>query len=146
MAIGMLEAIEQRLLTGVPSAIRSVTVVEHYEMMWRGPAYETGDLVLAPLREEADPNELATGVWRQRCEREFVTVIIIRQADDPRGGSRAMRFEAYKRGVQQLLLGWQHETMAEPMALIGGVTSHVPSKGVSVWVQTWVTSEFLYGE
>ncbi|MEN2979985.1 hypothetical protein P7L78_09195 [Tistrella bauzanensis] len=142
----MLEAIEQRLLTGVPDLFRRVTVVESVTAMWRGPAFETGDLILAPHREEANLNELATGGFRQLCEVEFVTAIIIRQADDPRGSSRARRFDAYKTGLQRLLLGWTHETMDQPMSLIGGVSNEVPSKGISIWVQTWLTAYFLYGD
>ena len=139
----MLDQIYSRLsATGAFSAIE---VAENLAVIvGRAPAAEDGTLFIAPWREHAQPSINATGVHRQHVSVQFVTAILFRRYDDPRGGERARAFEAAKGTVEQALVGWIPDGAFDVVSLVGAEASSL-GNGVSIYAQTWQTSRFLTG-
>ncbi len=114
------------------------------EIVGVAPALDDGSLVLVPWQEQAAPNRNATGLHRQRVVFRFVTGIVLRRHDDPRGAERAQAFGAYRKTVEDLLAGWQPSAGSDSCSLVGGETTGL-GNGVSIYAQTWATSRFLTG-
>ena len=106
---------------------------------------EDGQVFVVPWRERARPNRNAAGGHRQLIEVQFVTAMVSRQHDDPRGAERAARFDGLKAAIEELLAGWHPDRTAGACALVGGETTGL-GNGVSIYAQTWQTTRFLTGE
>ena len=103
-----------------------------------------GSLIIAPWRERAEDQTLASGGFRQRVALQFLTGVVLRHYDDFLGQARALQFDTYLRGLEAALAGWEPPGGISPCQLVGGESSPV-SKGVSIYVQTWETARFLTG-
>lgn len=109
------------------------------------PAAEDGTFFVVPWREAAQPNRNAAGFHRQLVEVLFVTALLTRIHDDPRGGDRARTFDTLKGQTEALLAGWVPAPASRPFALVGAESSGL-GNGVSIHAQTWATSRFLTGD
>lgn len=140
----MLEAIQERLAQS--GLFTAVEVVESLEAIAKAAATapENGSVFLAPWRERAKAPPYATGGHRQLVDFQFVTALVIRQHDDPRGGERARQFDAFKANTEVLLAGWQPIASGFSVALIGAEATGF-GNGVSIYAQTWQVSRFLTG-
>lgn len=105
---------------------------------------DNGSLIIAPWREQAADQSLASGGFRQRIAVQFLTGVVIRHYDDFLGAARALQFDAYLRALESALAGWEPASAISPCQLVGGESSPV-TKGVSIYVQTWETARFLTG-
>lgn len=110
----------------------------------RAPAAEDGTVFIVPWREAAQPNRNAAGAHRQLVEMMFVTALLSRIHDDPRGGERARAFDTFKSQTEDLLAGWTPAPENRPFALVGAESSGL-GNGVSIYAQTWSTTRFLTG-
>jgi hypothetical protein len=123
----------------------AVQVVEDVEsIVGKAVAADDGTVFVVPYRERARPARNATGGHSQFVQVQFVTVLLIREHGDPQGSARALRFEARKHEIEQLLAGWQPSPGSDSVALVGGESSGL-GNGVSIYAQTWETSRFLTG-
>lgn len=139
----MLQVIKDRLEhSGLFTAVEVAESLQ--EIVDRATALEDGSLVLVPWRERGGPNRNATGVHRQRVEFQFVTALVIRRHDDPRGAGRALAFDTLKASVENLLAGWTPIEGGDSVSLSGAESSGL-GNGVSIYAQTWQTSRFLTG-
>lgn len=100
--------------------------------------------IIMPWRESAEPQELATGSFRQRVEVQFAVGIVVRSQAHHLGADRALRFDQLKIEAEAALAGWEPPGCIEPCELIGGESSPI-ERGVSIFVQTWATARFLTG-
>lgn len=105
---------------------------------------DSGSLIIAPWRERAADQSLASGGFRQRIAMQFLAGVVLRHYDDFLGQARALQFDTYMRGLEAALAGWEPPGGMSPCQLVGGESSPV-SKGVSIYVQTWETARFLTG-
>ena len=105
---------------------------------------DNGSLVIAPFRELASEQSLATGGFRQRVAIQFLAGVVIRHYGDFLGEARALQFDTYLRGLESALAGWEPPSAISPCQLVSGESSPV-IKGVSIYVQTWQTARFLTG-
>ncbi|WP_347268178.1 hypothetical protein [Paracoccus sp. (in: a-proteobacteria)] len=105
---------------------------------------DSGSLIVAPWREQAGNQILASGGFRQRVAMQFLAGVVLRHYDDFLGQARALQFDTYLRGLEAALAGWEPPGGISPCQLVGGESSPV-SKGVSIYVQTWETARFLTG-
>lgn len=110
----------------------------------RAPAAEDGTVFIVPWREAGQPNRNAAGGHRQLIEVMFVTALLTRVHDDPRGGERAKAFDSFKGQTEELLAGWSPAPGNRAFALVGAESSGL-GNGVSVYAQTWSTTRFLTG-
>lgn len=139
----MLNDIYQRLLNSAKFV--SVDVAEAIEtIVNRVTTAEDGALFVVPHSERAAPPQYATGGHRQRVASQFLTVVVLRQHDDPKGSARALRFDALKDDVEQVLAGWSPADGSDPISLAAGESLGL-ANGVSLFVQTWQTSRYLFG-
>lgn len=123
----------------------AVQAAEAVEMLTGlAPAADDGTVFVVPYRERARPPRRVTGGHQQLVEVQMVTVMVIRQHDDPIGTDRARRFDAFKAQVESLLAGWQPAPGSDVVALVGGEAQSM-GNGVSIFVQTWQTTRFLTG-
>lgn len=138
----MLDQIVTRLQI---DAFAAVEIAEDIQSIpAKATAAEDGTVFVVPWRERAQPNRNAVGTHRQRVDVQFVTALVIRQHDDPRGSERALRFETMKAAVEDRLAGWQPLSGGVPCSLIGGEATGF-GNGVSIFAQTWQTARFLTG-
>ncbi len=114
------------------------------EISGRATAAEDGTVFVVPWREGGHPNRNATGVHRQLVEMQFVTALLIRMHDDPRGAGRAKRFDTFKGQTEAVLTGWTPAPESRPFALVGAQATGL-GNGVSIYAQTWQTTRFLTG-
>lgn len=120
-----------------------VIVAESTDMIsGRATAAEDGAVVLVPWREKGRPMVDATYSFRQIIDVQVVTALVSRLHDDPRGGGRALVFDARRALTEELLSGWQPLPESESVSLVGA-EGHSVSQGVSIYVQTWQTTRFL---
>ncbi|NTT88266.1 phage tail terminator protein [Tabrizicola fusiformis] len=140
----MLERIYDRLKNS--GQFGDVLVVESIEAISSSAvtAAEDGSLFLTPWRERAKAPPYATGGHRQTVDFQFVTALVLRRHDDPRGDARARQFDASKALVEVLLAGWSPELSGFPVFLIGAEGTGL-GNGVSIYAQTWQVSRFLTG-
>lgn len=139
----MLSLLYHRLLDS--AAFVSVDIAEAVEAIaGRATAAEDGALFLVPYGERAAASPFATGGHRQKVEAQFLVVLVFREHDDPRGGARALRFDALKGEVEQTLAGWCPADGSDPCALKSGEATALQG-GVSLYIQTWQTSRYLIG-
>lgn len=106
---------------------------------------EDATVIIMPWGERASPNSRATGGVLQQVEVQFATGIVQRDFSDRSGAERATRTDTLKDDVEAALVGWEIPGFDDPCELIGGETSPI-GRGVSIYVQTWVTTRFLTGE
>lgn len=140
----LLELVKSRLQAHAPS-LASVEIVEDIEALAKGTAAGTGATFVAPYREDAQPNELTAGGFRQVVTVEFLTAFQIRIADDSKGSARIARFWALKTEIERALAGWQPSAEAEPIALVGGQGGRLTTN-VTTYVHTWETTRILTGQ
>lgn len=139
----MLDQVVGRLQTS--PALAAVEVAEDIQSIAsKATAAEDGTVFVVPWRERAHPNRNAAGGHRQLVDVQFVTALVVRQHDDPRGAERARRFEDLTGAIEALLAGWQPSAAAGTCSLIGGEATGF-GNGVSIFAQTWQTSRFLTG-
>lgn len=110
----------------------------------RATAADDGTVFVVPWREAAQPNRNATGAHRQLIEMQFVTALLSRIHDDPRGADRAKHFDTFKGQTESLLAGWVPAPESRGFALAGAEATGL-GNGVSIYAQTWQTSRFLTG-
>lgn len=140
----MLQLIVARLAAASP-AFAQVEIAEDIDAMAdRAGMLDSGAVIVMPLRERAEPNDLATGGHRQRVAVQFLTGIVIRHLDDAMGATRAQAFDGLKMTVEAALAGWEPDDGSEPCELVAGESSPIQT-GVSIYVQTWETARFLTG-
>lgn len=108
------------------------------------PSADDGTLFVVPWRERAQPPAIMTGGHRQTVEAQFVTVLVIRRHDDPRGAARAAAFDTVKGGLEAGLAGWQPVTGSAVFSLVSTETQGL-GNGVSILTQVWQTNRFLTG-
>lgn len=108
-------------------------------------AADDGTLFVIPWREKAGRPRLTTGGHQQRVETQFLTVLLTRQHGDPRGATRAARFETLKGSVEALLAGWTIAPGSDAFALVASESGGL-GNSVSIYIQTWQTTRFLIGE
>lgn len=139
----MLELFVHRLQAS--NLFTAVVAAEAVEMLvGLAPAADDGTVFVVPYRERARPPRQATGGHQQLVEVQFITVMVIRQHDDPIGTDRARRFDVLKAQVEAVLAGWQPAMGSDVVALVGGDAQSL-GNGVSIFVQTWQTTRFLTG-
>lgn len=140
----MLELIEKRLEQS--GLFASVDVAESIEAISAAAAVapENNAIFVAPWRERAHEPANATGGHRQKVDMQFVTALVIRRYDDPRGGERARNFDQVKTMTEGLLAGWQPIEGGWPIMLTGAEVTGF-GNGVSILAQTWQVSRFLTG-
>lgn len=139
----MLNLLYQRLLDS--GQFVTVDIAESSEtIVGRTTAADDGALFVVPYRERAAPSPFATGGHRQKVDALFLTVLVFRQHDDPRGVDRALRFDGLKDAVEQTLAGWAPMFGSDPCSLTSGESTALPN-GVSLYIQTWQTSRYLIG-
>lgn len=123
----------------------AVAAAEAVEMLvGLAPAADDGTVFVVPYRERARAPRRVTGGHQQLVEVQMITVMVIRQHDDPLGTDRARRFDAFKAQVEGVLAGWQPSPGSDVVALVGGDAQSL-GNGVSIFVQTWQTTRFLTG-
>lgn len=138
----MLTALHIRLMTG---GFPAVEVVEEINaILGKAPALADGTVILAPLRERAQPQRNATGYHHQAVNIQFLVATLFREHADPRGEKRALRFDERKLQVEALLAGWMPAPNLEPCALVSGEATPL-GNGVSLFVQVWQTTRYLRG-
>jgi len=140
----MLELILNRLL---PSpAFSAVEIAESLEALAAGVATAANDgtVFIVPWRERGRAQRNAVGAHRQTIEVQFVTVLVLRRHDDPRGAERAKAFDTVKADLEALLAGWQPSPGGDTVSLAASETQGL-GNGVSILTQTWSTTRFLTG-
>lgn len=139
----MLQLLFNRLVDS--GAFVAVEISESLEaIIGRATAAEDGTVFIVPWREGAQPNRNAAGAHRQLVEMMFVTALLSRIHDDPRGADRARSFDTFKGQTEGLLAGWTPAPENRPFALVGAESSGL-GNGVSIYAQTWSTTRFLTG-
>lgn len=108
------------------------------------PAADDGTLFVVPWRERARPQRNIVGGHRQTIDVQYVTVLVIRRHDDPRGAERAAAFDTIKGGLEAGLAGWQPVAGGDVFSLVSSETQGL-GNGVSILTQTWQTTRFLTG-
>lgn len=100
--------------------------------------------IIAPWRERAGDQSLATGGHRQLVLAQFLVGIVVREYDGSTPADRASRFDILKADIEKALTGWEPSDAFGPCQLVDGESSPI-AKGVSIYVQNWQTSRFLTG-
>jgi hypothetical protein len=133
----MLQLILDRLKTG---NFPSVEVAEEINaIVGRAPALCDGAIVLVPMRERGGPQRDATAVHLQTVQMQFAVATLFREYGDPKGASRAMRWDASREAVEDVLVGWCPSEGADPCAFVSADASPL-GNGVSLYVQIFQTS------
>ena len=105
---------------------------------------DTCTAIVAPWRERAGDQTLASGGHRQLVKEQFLVGIVVREYDGDLPAARASRFDTLKSDVETALAGWEPGAAFDPCQLVDGESSPVTT-GVSIYVQTWQTSRLLTG-
>lgn len=103
-----------------------------------------GTVFVVPWRERGRPQRVAVGAYRQTVDVQFVTVLVLRMHDDPRGAARAQAFDTLKGLLEAALVGWQPLPGSDVVSLAASETQGL-GNGVSILTQTWQTTRFLTG-
>lgn len=139
----VLSAVRDRLST--VSVLPSVDLIEDVELILnRGTAAKSGTCFVVPYRERADANQRMSGGFLQRVNVEFLTAVMIRLDDDPRGTERLTQFDGYRTAIREALLGWSPGEDSKPVEFVGAQGGRL-STNTSVYLQTWETSEIWTG-
>nr|WP_245423531.1 hypothetical protein [Rhizobium subbaraonis] len=120
----------------------AVLAAEDLDALAKGTAPRAGTVYVIPYRERAEPNELATGAFRQFVLVQILVAFVVRRHDDTKGGKRIAGFDAFKNAIERALCGWAIEPSSEPFELVAGQAAPF-GNGVTVYVQTWQTSRYL---
>lgn len=137
----MITAIVDRLKA--ETTLTDVLSAEDLEALSNGVMPRNRAVYVLPFNENAQPNQYATGTFRQSVEVLFLVAFFIRRYDDARGGDRVTAFEATRDEIEGALAGWQWDEREELVELVASRASAAIGKGTSVFVQTWKTTRTL---
>lgn len=137
----MINEVIDRLKT-VATALADVRPAEELEAVSKGTAPKHGTVFVVPYREQAEPNEIGMGGFRQLVAVQILVVIVIRRHDDVQGGKRVADFDGLKASVESALAGWSVSPEDELFELVSAQGTAL-GNGVTVYVQTWQTSRYL---
>lgn len=138
----MLGTIIDRLTSAAVPPLRSVAGAEALGALKEGTAPRHGDTFVIPFRQSAEPNSLAAGGFRQRVDVAFLVAIVIRRADDAKGGERASSFDEFQSVVEGALAGWEPTPDSIPCELVES-NAGAGGSGVTWLVSTWRTDRYL---
>lgn len=142
MYAGILAHLRTALPTDATPAVELVEDID--ELANYAGQVESGTVIVVPLREQAAPQSLATGGFRQRVAVQFLAGVVIRHYDDLMGEARALQFDSHLRRLEQALAGWEPPGCIDGCQLAWGESSPIYT-GVSIYVQGWETARFLTG-
>ena len=137
----MIQAVIDRL-TATTTVFSAILPAEELDALSRGVAPKSGTVFVLPYRERAEPNEHATGVFRQPVAVQILVAFVVRRHDDAKGGKRAASFDSFKSEIEQSLAGWAIAPEDEPFELVSGQIGSL-GNGATIYVQTWQTSRTL---
>ncbi|MDR5655406.1 phage tail terminator protein [Ruixingdingia sedimenti] len=142
----MLAALKTRLETQLPTARWcGVEIAEDIDTFTdRAGLVDSGTAIVMPWGEQAQPQQDATGTFRQVVKTVYAIGIVIRHYDHLMGAARALQFDTYKADLEAALAGWEPSGALNPFELVGGESSPVTT-GVSIYVQTWACTRILTG-
>jgi hypothetical protein len=125
------------------TTLTEVLTAEDLESLSNGVMPRNRTVFVLPFRESAQPNQYATGTFRQTIEVWFLTAFFIRRYDDARGGDRVSEFEATRDEIEAALGGWQWDEHEELVEMVASQASAALGKGTSIFVHTWKTTRTL---
>ena len=137
----MIAATIARLKAAAPD-LADVLPLEDLDAIGKGVAPRHGTVFVIPYREQAEPNELATGGFEQLVHVQILVAMIIRRHDDAKGSKRVLDFDAMKNTVEQALAGWSIDPRGDLFELVAAQAAPL-GNGASAYVQTWQTSRYL---
>ncbi|MDR5655425.1 phage tail terminator protein [Ruixingdingia sedimenti] len=142
----MLATIQTRLKAQLPAARWvGVEIAEDIDAFSdRAGQVESGTAIIMPWGEQAQPQQDATGAFRQLVRTVFAIGVVIRHYDHLMGADRALQFDTYKADLEAAMAGWEPNGTLDPFELVGGESSPVTT-GVSIYVQTWACTRILTG-
>lgn len=122
--------------------LADVLPAEELEALSKGTAPKHGTAFVIPYREQGEPNEYSTGIFRQRVLVQLLVAFVIRRHDDAKGGKRVADFDTLKGSIEDALAGWSTDPGNDLFELVAAQAAPL-GNGVSVYVQTWQTSRQL---
>lgn len=137
----MIAAVIDRL-TATTTVFAAILPAEELDALNRGVAPKSGTVFVIPYREKAEPNEHATGVFRQLVAVQILVAFVVRRHDDTKGGKKVTTFDTFKSQIEQSLAGWAIAPENEPFELVAGQVGSL-GNGATIYVQTWQTSRTL---
>lgn len=137
----MIQAVIDRLRSAAPS-LTAVLPAEEIDALAKGTAPKSGTVFVLPYREQAAPNEFATGTFRQLVAVQFLVAFFIRRHDDAKGGKKAMTFDTMKSDIEQALAGWSFDPDGDPCELVAAQAAPL-GNSATAYVQTWQASRYL---
>jgi hypothetical protein len=139
----MIDLFIARLKELAPS-LSSVSSAEELAALSEGVAPNNGACFVVPYREQARPNELMTGGFRQVVDMQVLIAFVVRRADDAKGTQRVSMFDGFKSEIEAAIAGWEPTDWSDPCELVSGKSAPFRN-GASIYVQTWQTSRLLTG-
>lgn len=137
----MITEIIERLKAEAPALV-AVLPAEDIDALSKGTSPKSGTAFVLPYREQAEPNELATGTFRQLIAVQFLVAFVIRRHDDAKGGKKVSLFDEIKASIEKALAGWAIDPSDAPCELVAAQAAPL-GNGVTAYVQTWQTSRYL---
>lgn len=139
----MLQSVCNRLIA--TNVFRAVILTESIDqIVGKATAAESVSVFVAPWQERGLPVNQMTGAFQQIIDTQFVTAVMFRRHDDPRGAVKVLAFDAAKAAVEGAISGWTPDNAFSPAFLVGGEANGL-GNGVSIFAQTWQTQRFLTG-
>ncbi len=140
----MISAVVARLKA--ETTLTDVQTAEDLEALSNGVMPRSRTVFVLPFRENAEPNQFATGTFRQSVDVWFLVAFFIRRYDDAKGSDRVTEYEATRDEIEAALAGWQWNEREELVELVASQASAALGKGTSIFVSTWKTTRTLEGK
>lgn len=129
------------LIDQAPS-LTAVLPLEDLEALGKMTSPRSGTAFVLPYREKGEPNEIATGSFRQLIAFQFLVAFVVRRHDDASGGKKLLTFDVLKEEIEEALAGWVPVRGSAACELVAAQAAPL-GNGVSLYVQTWQTSRYL---
>ena len=139
----MIQVTIDRLRAHACPPLRTIEGAEELAALAVGVAPNHGAAFVAPFEERAEPNELATGAFRQRVSVTLLVAVVLRRQDDARGAKRIGSIDVLQPAIESALAGWTpDQDDHDPYELVTSRAAPA-ANGVTWFVTTWRTSRWL---
>lgn len=125
------------------TTLKDVLPAEDMEALANGTVPRNRTVFVLPFREVAQPNQYATGRFRQTIDVWIIVAFFIRRYDDAKGGERVSEFEPVRDEIENALAGWQWDEHEELFELVSSQASPLGKASTTVFAQTWKTTRTL---
>ncbi|MCF1446628.1 hypothetical protein FS800_23420 [Agrobacterium vitis] len=124
------------------TTITDIRPAEDMEALSNGVLPPNRTVFVLPFREAGNPNQFATGGFRQSIDVWIIVAFFIRRYDDAKGGGRVTEFEQIRQEIETALAGWAWDEHEELFELVSSQASAF-GKGTTIFAQTWKTTRTL---